>query len=39
LALDPEGPLAATVAQRTVLALTPPANSTTSVPTVRADRG
>jgi Flp pilus assembly protein TadD len=39
LALDPEGPLAATVAQRTVLALTPPVNSTTSVPTVRADRG
>ena len=38
LALDPEGPLAATVAERTVLALTPPAGSATSAPTVRAGR-
>jgi hypothetical protein len=36
LALDPRGPLAATVAQRTVLALTPPAGSATSAPALRA---
>ncbi len=39
LALDPEGPLAATVVERTVLALTPPASSATSAPTVGAGRG
>jgi hypothetical protein len=39
LALDPRGPLAATVAQRTVLALTPPAGSATSAPAVRAGGG
>jgi hypothetical protein len=39
LALDPRGPLAATVAQRTTLALTPPSESATSAPTVRARPG
>jgi hypothetical protein len=39
LALDPTGPLAATVAQRTVLAVTPPAGSATSAPTVGVGRG
>jgi cytochrome c-type biogenesis protein CcmH/NrfG len=39
LALDPRGPLAATVAQRTTLALTPPSGSATSMPTVRASPG
>jgi O-antigen ligase/polysaccharide polymerase Wzy-like membrane protein len=39
LALDPRAPLAATVAQRTVLALTPPPGSATSVPTVPAGPG
>ena len=38
LALDPRGPPAATVAQRTVLALTPPAGSATSAPAFRAGR-
>jgi hypothetical protein len=39
LALDPRGPLAATVAQRTNLSLTAPSGSATSVPTVRAGPG
>jgi O-Antigen ligase len=39
LALDPRGPLAASVAQRTSLSLTPPSGSATSVPTVRAGPG
>jgi hypothetical protein len=39
LVLDPKGPLAATVAQRTVLAATPPAGSATSAPTVGVGRG
>jgi hypothetical protein len=39
LALDPRGALAATVLEGTVLALTPPASSATSVPTARRGGG